>query len=98
MAGEPIEKQLWCSVIQLALDDYYTPMPVRKSKGKPPRSWRQRINEWQKAHHDARLFLTKVAGEWARSRADVCAAAGIDPDALREAVLRQDARLQADAA
>jgi hypothetical protein len=87
MAGEPIEKQLYCSVIQLAIDDYFAPMP----------SWKQGINDWHKNHREARLFLLKTGGVWARSRADICSAAGIDPVALREAVLREEARLRAQA-
>jgi hypothetical protein len=33
---------------------------------------------------EAALFLTETEGEWAKSRHDVCIAAGFDPDLLRE--------------
>lgn len=36
---------------------------------------------------EAALFLTALDGEWAMSRRDICVAAGIDPDLLRERAL-----------
>ena len=72
-------QELWCAVIQTAIDDLSAPPPT----------WRQGYNEWQKNQREARLFLTKSGGEWARSRETICSAAGVDPDALRDKILRQ---------
>lgn len=83
MSAEPMEKQLWCAVIQSAWDDYLAPRPSER--------WRQGFLDWQKNYREARCFLTKLGGEWAQSRNDICSAAGIDPDALREAALRKRA-------
>jgi hypothetical protein len=80
MSAEPLEKQLWCSVIQLAWDDYFAKRPT----------WKQGIRDWERNKREAMLFLTRSGGDWARSRHDICSAAGIDPEALREAVLREE--------
>jgi hypothetical protein len=80
MSAEPLEKQMWCAVVQIAWDDYFAKRP----------SWKQGIRDWEKNRREARLFLTKNGGEWRRSREDVCSAAGIDPDALRDRFLVEE--------
>ena len=71
------EPALWCSVIQQSIDDYYAECP----------SWRQGARDWEAAMREAKLFLLKTGGVWARAREDVCEAAGVDPEALRNFIL-----------
>ena len=80
-----MERQLWCAVIQTAWDDYFAPILTH--------DWLQELREQMIAKREAWLFLTKTVGEWAESREDVCNAAGIDPDALRERFLAENARV-----
>ncbi len=42
-----------------------------------------------RARHEAELFLLAERGEWAKSRATICALAGVDPDALRDECWRR---------
>lgn len=44
------------------------------------------------ADPDAERFLLDAEGEWAQSRENVCAAAGLDPDELRAVAERERAR------
>lgn len=64
------EQGIWCAVIRRAWDDLFD---------LPPGTFVA-----QRDLAEARSFLLDREGEWARSREHVCAAAGVDPDVLRE--------------
>jgi hypothetical protein len=65
------ERRLWCDVILQAWHDYFSVAANITTE--------QRV--------EAALFLTALDGDWATSRRDICVAAGIDPDLLRERAL-----------
>jgi hypothetical protein len=82
------EKQMFCAVILQAWEDYFTPLPESASG-----SWgnSHQFCDWRNAKREAHSFFSSTTGQWAQSRVDVCGAAGIDPDALRDRFLMKEA-------
>ena len=82
------EKQMFCAVILQAWEDYFTPLPP-SANGSWSNSHQSR--DWRNSKREAHSFFSSTTGQWAQSRADVCQAAGINPDALRERFLMKRA-------
>lgn len=78
------EQDLWCAVLEQAINDadlaYRTPDTKAIQNFPLPE------------RRDAIAFIEAEHGPWARSRRDICSAAGIDPDAFRERCLKEKAR------
>jgi hypothetical protein len=62
---------LWCPVLNQAISDAFGDIRRCVAKSEVDR---------------ARAFCLAESGKWAREREEVCALAGIDPDAFREKV------------
>ena len=77
---------LWCAVIELAwLDAFERTVKIGPNASKKNR--RERLSEFQREREQALRFLLDKRGPWTRSREQVCALAGICPDALHERAL-----------
>lgn len=86
MSHDPY-KELWVAVINEALRVCGLHQDYLAGRVKAPP---QCVSEHEIAQEWS--FLTAKHGEWASSRRDVCAAAGIDPCFLRERVLAASER------
>ncbi|MGB1548419.1 MAG: hypothetical protein ACPHIA_07825 [Alphaproteobacteria bacterium] len=74
------ERQLWCAVIWRAWHDFFSGVDYVGS-----------ASDYDRANMraEARSFLFDTDHPWATARRDVCEAAGVDPDALREQALKE---------
>ncbi len=66
------EEGLYASVISQAWEDAFHPGKNLLCAGR------------HQDRQDAKLFLLASQGPWAQSREDICHAAGVDPDGLRD--------------
>jgi hypothetical protein len=87
------ERQLPHAVILVAIDDLgLLPSfgPPRGIRTATPLKWHQRKDERDRAinRREALLFLTAASGPWAEARETWCGMTDIDPDLLREKVLK----------
>ncbi len=78
------ERDLYCAVLEQALDDAQAAYTTPETK---------RLNNFTlEERRNAIAFIEDEYGAWARSRRDVCNAAGICPDAFRERCLKELAK------
>lgn len=102
------DRVLWCAVIEQAWRDYFIrpkrdeieiPEGAKRANGRLKAGVRDEINaELRLIQRDGGLFLLETSGPWARSRAQVCALAGVDPNWLRERAMEEARRAARSAA
>lgn len=81
MSGEP-ENEMALAVLRQALQDACTPFSKAKVEGTTTNAASYEVAQ-------ACRFWADTEGEWAESRIAWCDAAGLDPDATRDAALRK---------
>jgi hypothetical protein len=100
-AIESPDTALWCAVIDQALRDYFVRWNKDDLEGLRESTDENRDNliaYHQRIRQDAERFLFEPVGGWARSRREVCIAAGVDPDWLREKAIKMRAELESNGA
>jgi hypothetical protein len=77
------EESLASAVILQAIEDLRRPEPAKR----PDKESRAYYEAWKRERTEAIRFLTAETGDWAKSRAEWCALAGIEASRVRTQAL-----------